>query len=140
MSSKRIFLAALSALTIAGMLAAPVSAANVPVQLVEPAPVAISPFYANVSTTDLSLSARGTTLSIFAYVSSQERGKVVSVAVYLEEKSGSSWKRVTSWTCASTSSASISKTYTGTKGKTYRARLVAKVDGEQVTDSVTETI
>ncbi len=52
--------------------------------------------------------------------------------LYLEKKSGSSWSPVASWPIDATGTVSLTKTYTGTKGVTYRTRVVVTTGADKI--------
>ena len=52
--------------------------------------------------------------------------------LYLEQKSGRTWKEVKSWRINETGAVSLSKSYAYTKGNIYRARLEVTVSGEKI--------
>lgn len=58
--------------------------------------------------------------------------------LYLEKKAGSSWSPATSWPIDETGSVSITKTYTGTTGVTYRTRVVVTTGSDKIDATSTE--
>lgn len=58
--------------------------------------------------------------------------------LYLEKKSGNSWSPVTSWPIDGTGTISLTKTYTGTTGVTYRTRVVVTTGADEIDATSTE--
>ena len=58
--------------------------------------------------------------------------------LYLEKKVGNGWTPVTSWSIDGTGSVSITKTYTGTMGITYRTRVVVTTGVDKIDATSTE--
>ena len=86
----------------------------------------IVPYAAYIREKSLKFSASDGVISVRGWVTGQtgvaDRCRIV---VYLQEKSGSTWKTVATWTDESDGGrASVSETKTVTAGKTYRAKAV----------------
>lgn len=58
--------------------------------------------------------------------------------LYLEKKAGNGWTSVTSWPIDETGSVSITKTYNGTTGVTYRTRVVVTTGADKIYATSTE--
>ena len=92
----------------------------------------VTPFWANVSDITAKISKSGKTLYSKANINAKSSSAKITGTIYLEKYSGSSWTNVTSWSISGTGNLSVEKNYTGTTGTQYRTRVVATVDGEQV--------
>ena len=55
-----------------------------------------------------------------------------SGALCFEKKSGNGWTPVASWDIDETGSVSITKTYNGTTGVTYRTRVVVTIGTDKI--------
>ena len=62
----------------------------------------------------------------------QADDSIKEVVIQLEKKSGSSWSPVTSWPIDTTGTVSLTKTYTGTAGVTYRTRVVVTTGADKI--------
>lgn len=91
----------------------------------------VSPLWDNISDISPRISSSGTTLYPEAYIGAKKSTALISGTMYLEKYSSSGWINVTSWSFKGTSSVSVSKSYKGTSGITYRTRIIVTVDGEK---------
>ena len=94
----------------------------------------------SVSSKASSLTVSGRTLTIKAYTQSYILEDVISVTSTLQMKNGSSWADVYTWptvTAYNTLDVSLSKTYTGTSGKTYRVKSTHYTKSGSTTDTET---
>ena len=85
----------------------------------------------NISDISPRISSSGTTLYPEVYIGAKSSTASISGTMYLEKYSSGRWTNVTSWSFKGTSSVSVSKSYNGTSGTTYRTRVVITVDGEK---------
>ena len=95
-------------------------------------PGTVRPMWDNTYSARAGLSASGTTLSASAYVRAKNDNTFCSGYLYLDVWQGGRWENVTSWYISGTGKINTSKSYTGTKGKTYRSRFTVSVGGESV--------
>lgn len=102
-------------------------------------PPQISPFYDNASAIDTDLDISGTTATVYVSLNGNNNTKSINVTYSLQQKSGSSWSNVKSWTGSKTGlTFSAQQTYSSlTKGAQYRVYATFKVTGK---DGSTETI
>lgn len=91
----------------------------------------VSPMWDNISDISPRISSSGTTLYPEVYIGAKSSTASISGTMYLEKYSSGRWRNVTSWSFKGTSSVSVSKSYNGTSGTTYRTRVVITVDGEK---------
>ena len=111
-------------LCLCGGIVVPASAVNVPT--VSVSVEGIIPYARYIQDTRCTLEITGKTAKVYSMVNGQiglvDRCRVV---VYLQEKSGSAWKNIATWSDESNSGrASVSETKKVTAGKTYRAKAV----------------
>lgn len=92
----------------------------------------ITPYWTNINDVSPYISATGTTLFPEVYIGAKSSSSPVTGTMYLEKYSSGRWTNVTSWNIKGTGSVTLSKTYTGTSGVTYRTRVVVTVNGETV--------
>ena len=72
------------------------------------------------------------------YTFHQKIDDIIRRYLYLEKKVGNGWTPVTSWSIDGTGSVSITKTYTGTMGITYRTRVVVTTGVDKIDATSTE--
>lgn len=96
-------------------------------------PVVVSPKWNNTQVVRASLSASGTTLTASAIVQAGNINYSCSGTLYVDVWERGQWVNVKSWAVSGKGSIYTSKTYTGTKWKTYRSRLSVSVAGESIT-------
>lgn len=56
----------------------------------------------------------------------------ISGTIYLEKYTNGRWSQVNSWSISGTGALVVSKSYRGTSGNTYRARVSVNVEGERI--------
>jgi len=95
-------------------------------------PQIITPFWQNVTTAQVSISASGRTLRPGLAVTAATSNQRISGTLFLERQSGNSWVRVTSWAVSGTGTLRDTRTFTGTAGGTYRARIVVTVGSDRI--------
>ena len=95
-------------------------------------PGIVRPMWDNTYSARASLSASGNSLTATGYVRAKSSKTSCSGYLYIDVWQGSRWENVKSWDISGMGKINTSKTYTGTKGKTYRARLYASVGGEYI--------
>ena len=122
-----------SSLVIAiSLMSTPVLAVQPQATVLSGSSTIITPFWTNTASAQANISSSNRTLKPSTYISAKSTSTKISGTLYLEKKSGSSWQNVTSWSISGTGSIAVSKSYTGTSGTIYRARVVASVGGESV--------
>ena len=111
--------------------AVPALAAEVPVNYQQES--GITPYWTCINDVLVDFSISNCTASIYAAVTGTVSSATkAEILVELQEKSGSSWKTVASWTGSGTYRASVSTTKSVTKGKTYRLKVTVQVwEGNQ---------
>ena len=92
----------------------------------------ITPYWTNINEVSPYISATGTTLYPEVYIGAKSSSSSITGTMYLEKYSSGRWTNVTSWNIKGSGSVTLSKTYTGTSGVTYRTRVVVTVNGETV--------
>ena len=80
----------------------------------------------------------GKQISVSVYISPKKSTTSSVGTLYLEKKVGNGWTPVTSWSIDGTGSVSITKTYTGTMGITYRTRVVVTTGVDKIDATSTE--
>ena len=90
----------------------------------------ITPFWNSIADISPSISAEGTTLYPEVYIKAKSSSGSISGTMYLERYDLGRWISVTSWNFKGAGNVFVSKTYRGTSGVKYRARVVVDVDGE----------
>ena len=95
-------------------------------------PVVVSPMWNNTQLARANISASGTTLTASAIVQAGNINYSCSGTLYVDVWEGGQWVNVKSWAVSGKGSIYASKTYTGTKWKTYRSRLSVSVAGESI--------
>lgn len=79
-----------------------------------------------------SISISGKQISVSVYISPKKATTSTTGTLYLEKKSGNSWSSVMSWPIDATGTVSLTKTYTGTAGVTYRTRVVVTTGVDKI--------
>lgn len=90
--------------------------------------------WASTSMVAPSISISGKKISVSVVIAPKSQTTSSKGTLYLEKKSGSSWVTVASWKVNGTGTISMTKTYQGTSGVTYRTR-VAVTTGEDKIDA-----
>lgn len=85
-----------------------------------------------------SISISGKQISVSVYISPKKSTTATTGTLYLEKKSGNGWAPVASWPIDETGSVSITKTYNGTAGVTYRTRVVVTTGADKIDATSTE--
>lgn len=114
--------------------AVPVSAAeNTPDILPQPvSSQVITPKWESTNTVVPLISISGKQISV-SVVIDPKKSTISSVGtLYLEKKVRNGWVAVTSWPIDATGTVSITKTYTGTTGVTYRTRVVVTTGLDEI--------
>lgn len=90
----------------------------------------VTPQYAVISSTKISLSLTDTGVQCNAAVLTQRRADI-SIKMYLQKKSGTTWNNVKIWEESAANSVSLilKKNYAVSKG-TFRVKAVMNADGE----------
>ena len=84
------------------------------------------------------ISISGKQISVSVVIAPKKQTTTSKGTLYLEKKSGSSWSPVTSWPIDATGTVSLTKTYTGTAGVTYRTRVVVTTGSDKIDATSTE--
>ncbi len=90
----------------------------------------ITPLWNSIADISPSISAESTTLYPEVYIKAKSSSGSITGTMYLEKYAYGSWTTVTSWSLKGTGNVFLSKSYRGTSGVKYRARVVVDVDGE----------
>jgi len=128
---KVVSLAVFLAMTIL-FFAVPAQAVSLQSVQVPDTEVVITPFWINTDVARATISVSNLVLKPSAYIKAKSTSTVITGTLYLERESGSSWITVKSWSISGTGTLTVSKSYTGTSGVTYRARVAVSVGGESV--------
>ena len=78
------------------------------------------------------ISISGKQISVSVVIAPKKQTTKSKGTLYLEKKSGNSWSPVTSWPIEGTGTVSLTKTYTGTTGVTYRTRVVVTTGADEI--------
>ena len=84
------------------------------------------------------ISISGKQISVSVVIAPKKQTTKSKGTLYLEKKSGNSWSPVTSWPIDGTGTVSLTKTYTGTTGVTYRTRVVVTTGADEIDATSTE--
>ena len=98
----------------------------------------ITPRWESTNVVVPSISISGKQISVSVYISPKKSTTSSVGTLYLEKKVGNGWTPVTSWSIDGTGSVSITKTYTGTMGITYRTRVVVTTGVDKIDATSTE--
>ena len=109
------------------VVGSPLIPLNPPAGIIE-----IAPFWQNVSSAQVSISASGRTLRPGLAIVATNSNQRITGTLFLERRSGSTWVNVTSWSVSGTGRLMENKSYTGTTGVTYRARIVVTVGSDRI--------
>lgn len=93
---------------------------------------AITPRWESTKRVLPSIAIAGKQISASVYISPLKSTTTTTGILYLEKKSGNGWITVTSWAFDATGTVSITKTYNGTAGITYRVRVVATTGADKI--------
>lgn len=92
----------------------------------------ITPRWESTNVVVPAISISGKQISVSVYISPKKTTISSVGTLYLEKKVGKVWAPVTSWPIDETGSVSISKTYNGTTGITYRTRVVVTTGTDEI--------
>ena len=98
----------------------------------------ITPRWKNTNVVVPSISISGKQISVSVYISPKKSTTSSVGTLYLEKKVGNGWTPVTSWSIDGTGTVSLTKTYTGTTGVTYRTRVVVTTGVDKINATSTE--
>ena len=134
MKKKEIVTLALTTALLMTAHAVPASAAsNAPESMSQTGSIqTITPRWESTNVVVPSISISGKQISVSVYISPKKSTTSSVGTLYLEKKVGNGWTPVTSWSIDGTGSVSITKTYTGTMGITYRTRVVVTTGVDKV--------
>lgn len=132
MNAKKMSMLVFSLVLAVSMMASPVLAVQPEAAVSSDTNVIITPFWTNTASAQANISCSSQTLKPSTYILATKSSTYISGTLYLEKKSGSSWQTETSWSISGTGSLTASKSYKGTAGTTYRARVAVSVGGEYV--------
>ena len=100
----------------------------------------IMPLWDNINMISPGISRSGTTIYAEVSVDAKDSNSRVKCTMYLEKKTLFGWTEEKYWYISEAGGhTSMSKTYTGEAGKTYRVRVEVEVDGETA-EATTKTI
>lgn len=93
----------------------------------------VSPLYENAKDGNAALNISDSTASCQTYIKAYRKTNL-SITMYLQKKSGTTWTNVKTWekTAKDVANLSLAKNYTVSKG-TYRVRAIMKAGSETVT-------
>lgn len=94
--------------------------------------------WASTSMVVPSISISGKKISVSVVIAPKSQTASSRGTLYLEKKSGSKWITVTSWSINGTGTISMTKTYRGTSGVTYRTRVIATTGEDKIDAKSTE--
>ncbi|MBR5970786.1 MAG: hypothetical protein IK016_10655 [Lachnospiraceae bacterium] len=100
--------------------------------------VIVSPKWNGAHTASCYLDVSGKRLTATVLVVPNNNNLYTSGTLYIERKDGNTWVQVASTSVSGTGRVSATKTYTGTSGKTYRARYSGKTGSDSVSSTSTE--
>ena len=134
MKKKEIVTLALTTALLMTAHAVPASAAsNAPESMSQTGSIqTITPRWESTNVVVPSISISGKQISVSVYISPKKSTTSSVGTLYLEKKVGNGWTPVTSWSIDGTGSVSITKTYTGTMGITYRTRVVVTTGVDKI--------
>ena len=137
---KKIVTLALTTALLMTAHAVPASAAsNAPESMSQTGSIqTITPRWESTNVVVPSISISGKQISVSVYISPKKSTTSSVGTLYLEKKVGNGWTPVTSWSIDGTGSVSITKTYTGTMGITYRTRVVVTTGVDKIDATSTE--
>ena len=140
MKKKEIVTLALTTALLMTAHAVPASAAsNAPESMSQTGSIqTITPRWESNNVVVPSISISGKQISVSVYISPKKSTTSSVGTLYLEKKVGNGWTPVTSWSIDGTGSVSITKTYTGTMGITYRTRVVVTTGVDKIDATSTE--
>ena len=140
MKKKEIVTLALTTALLMTAHAVPASAAsNAPESMSQTGSIqTITPRWESTNVVVPSISISGKQISVSVYISPKKSTTSSVGTLYLEKKVGNGWTPVTSWSIDGTGSVSITKTYTGTMGITYRTRVVVTTGVDKIDATSTE--
>lgn len=95
----------------------------------------VKPLWNNTSSIFVDLYSSGRILNAETLIKPYSSNADVSGTLYLERLSNGRWITESSWTISGTGSVSISRSYSGTRGNTYRTRVSANVNGERASST-----
>ena len=141
MEKKEIIATALAAVLLTTAQAVPVSAAesvahNTTLSTMSAQAITLRWESTNMVVPAISIS--GKKISVSVVIAPKKQTTKSKGTLYLEKKSGSSWSPVTSWPIDATGTVSLTKTYTGTTGVTYRTRVVVTTGVDKIDATSTE--
>ncbi len=99
---------------------------------------AITPRWESTNMVVPAISISGKQISVSVVIVPKKQTTKSNGTLYLEKKSGSRWSPVTSWPIDATGTVSLTKTYTGTTGITYRSRVVVTTGADEIDATSTE--
>lgn len=107
---------------------------GIPLDPIGPPPgiVEIAPFWQNISSAFVGVSASGRTVMPSMIVWSANGNQQINGTLSVERLSGGSWVRVASWSVSGRGSIQLSRTFNGSAGGTYRARIVVTAGTDRV--------
>ena len=134
MRNKKIIIAVLVTTILMTVQMAPVSAAESlsNVLLQTNSVQVITPLWNSTNIVTPSISNSGKRISVSVYILPKKQTTTSKGTLYLEKKSGRSWKPVASWPINATGTVSLTKPYTGTSGATYRTRVVVTTGADKI--------
>lgn len=93
----------------------------------------IRPMWVNIDISEVKLYSNGNSLYLESKVRATNLNNGINATIFLEKYSNGRWVNESSWTISAKGNLINSKSYYGTKGTRYRARLRATVNGETST-------
>ena len=92
----------------------------------------IAPQWNSTSMVSPTISISDKKISASVIIAPKKQSTASKGTLYLEKKSGRSWKPVASWPINATGTVKLAKTYTGTSGITYRTRVVVTTGADKI--------
>ena len=92
----------------------------------------IAPQWNSTSMVSPTISISDKKISASVIIAPKKQSTASKGTLYLEKKSGRSWKPVASWPINATGTVSLTKPYTGKSGATYRTRVVVTTGADKI--------
>lgn len=95
----------------------------------------IVPYWNDTAMVQVTISAKGTSLTPILAVETYDDSTKTSGSMYLEKYSSGKWVKVKTWSVSKTGSFVLTKSYTGTAGTEYRTRVVLKIGNDSIEEA-----
>ena len=134
MEKKELVAATLTIILLLSIHMMPVSAAaeNVPDTISTISTQSVSPRWKSTRTVVPSITVSGKKISVSVYISPISSTTTTKGKLYLEKKNKNGWTSIISWPIDSTGKVNMTKSYHGTAGVTYRARVIVTTGADKI--------